>query len=306
MGQQQPACRIPFFKDLHDQTDVFDGVFGRAPTTVNLFFENSTEPVGAEIVTGTYFPVLGVRPQLGRLLNESDDRQPDAHPVVVLSYDYWQKHLGSRGGHRRPHRSRQHASDDGCWRGGGRLPRNRLGRSSVGLDPDDDEEAGDAGFRLAARSARRCWLHVFGRLKPGMTMAAGAGAPAAVVQGDVAGGHQARGLAARDRQSADAHTLRRRWSCLPASGGRSDLRGRLERPLFVLLAATALVLLLACLNVANLFLARGFARRRETALCLALGASRSRVVRDLLIQCGLVAVGGGVLGVAMARSSRAR
>ena len=87
---------------------------------------------------------------------------------------------------------------------------------------------------------------------------------------------------------------------LPASGGRSDLRGRLERPLLVLLAATALVLLLACLNVANLFLARGFARRRETALCLALGASRSRVVRDLLIQCGLVAVGGGVLGVAMA------
>src|SRR5262249_30850749 len=87
---------------------------------------------------------------------------------------------------------------------------------------------------------------------------------------------------------------------LPASHGRSDLRGRLERPLLVLLAATALVLLLACLNVANLFLARGFARRRETALCLALGASRSRIVRDLLTQCGLVAVSGGVLGVAMA------
>ena len=79
----------PFYTDLRDQTDVFDGVFGRAPTTVDLSFENNAEPVSAEIVTGSYFPVLGVRPQLGRVLDESDDRQPGAHPVVVLSFDYW-------------------------------------------------------------------------------------------------------------------------------------------------------------------------------------------------------------------------
>src|SRR5262249_61481644 len=87
---------------------------------------------------------------------------------------------------------------------------------------------------------------------------------------------------------------------LPASHGRSDLRGRLERPLVVLLAATALVLLLACMNVANLYLARSFARRRETALRLALGASRGRIVRELLVQSGMLAIGGALLGVAIA------
>src|SRR6185436_10345010 len=87
---------------------------------------------------------------------------------------------------------------------------------------------------------------------------------------------------------------------VPASRGRSDLRGRLERPLLVLLAATALVLLLACLNVANLLLARGFARRRETALRLAIGASRGRIVRELLVQSGLLAIAGALVGLVLA------
>ena len=146
---------------------------------------------------------------------------------------------------------------------------------------------------------RGIWLHVFGRLKPDMTMEQAQARLQpwfkAMLQDDTRREDWPHVTA--NQQSA---YLASSLELLPASGGRSDLRGRLERPLFVLLAATVLILLLACLNVANLFLARGFARRRETALCLALGASRSRVVRDLLIQCGLVAVGGGVLGVAMA------
>ncbi len=113
-----------------------------------------------------------------------------------------------------------------------------------------------------------------------------------MVQGDAAartpGARIGRTVTADQQQRYLASSL----ELSPGGRGRSDLRGRLEQPLFVLLAATALVLLLACLNVANLFLARGFARRRETALCLALGASRSRMVRDLLVQCGIVAVGG--------------
>ncbi len=87
---------------------------------------------------------------------------------------------------------------------------------------------------------------------------------------------------------------------LPAATGRSDLRRQLEQPLLVLLAATVLVLLLACLNVANLCLARAYARRKDTALRLAIGASRGRVVRELLIQSAILAVLGAVVGVALA------
>src|SRR5262245_28962582 len=86
----------PFYRDLRDETAVFDGIFGRAPTMVNLAFENNAEPVGAELVTGSYFSVLGIRPSLGRLITEADDRQRSASPVVVVSYDYWRTHLGAR------------------------------------------------------------------------------------------------------------------------------------------------------------------------------------------------------------------
>ena len=143
------------------------------------------------------------------------------------------------------------------------------------------------------------WLHVFGRLKPGVTAAqAQAGLQPwfkAMLQADTRREDWPRVTA--DQQS---RFLASSLEILPASRGRSDLRGRLERPLLVLLAATALVLLLACLNVANLFLARGFARRRETALRLALGASRGRIVRELLVQSGLLAVAGAALGLLVA------
>src|SRR6188472_536008 len=159
----------PFFKDLHDQTDVFDGVFGRAPTTANVLFESSTESVGAEIVTGTYFPVLGVRPRLGRLLNESDDRQPNAHPVVVLSYDYWQKHLGGR--------------EDIVGRTVlvNTHPMTVVGVAAEGFHGIDWGEVPSIWIPTMMKKQatpefdwlldrRGIWLHVFGRLKPGMTM----------------------------------------------------------------------------------------------------------------------------------------
>ena len=143
------------------------------------------------------------------------------------------------------------------------------------------------------------WLHVFGRLKPGITAdeAQAALQPwfKATLVADtrheswpVVSAEQTRGFL--------ASTLAVR----PAANGRSDLRGRLQGPLVVLLAATGLVLLLACLNVANLSIARASARRSETALRLALGASRGRIVRESLTQSALVALAGAALGVMLA------
>jgi len=143
------------------------------------------------------------------------------------------------------------------------------------------------------------WLHIFGRLKPGLTLRQAQAALQpwfkAMLEADTR----------REGWPQVTEEQRRRFlasslDVLPAAQGRSDLGRRLERPLLVLLAATVLVLLLACLNVANLCLARAFARRRETAVRLAIGASRGRIVRELLVQSALLAIGGALLGLVLA------
>jgi predicted permease len=288
----------PFYKDLRDGTDVFEGVFGRAPTSVNLAFENSAEPVGAEIVTGSYFSVLGVRPWLGRLLTDEDDRQRGAHPVVVVSYDYWRTHLAAR------------ADIVGRTVLINTHPMTIIGVAAPGFHGIDWGEVPALWIpTMMKREAtpdfdwlddrRGRWMHVFGRLKPGMSKES---AQAAVQPWFKA-------MLESDTRREDWPTVtadqQRRYlasalAVISAASGRSDLRGRLEQPLLVLLGATAIVLVLACVNVANLYLARGFARRRETALRLALGASRGRIVRELLVQSLILALGGAALGLLIA------
>jgi predicted permease len=288
----------PFYRDLRDQTDVFEGVFGRAPTIVNLGVDNGVETVGAEIVTGSYFKMLGVGTLAGRTIDESDDDQPGAHPVVMLSADYWRTRLGSR------------ADIVGRTVLINTHPMTVIGIADTGFHGIDWGEVPAVWIpTMMKRQAtpdfdwlldrRGRWLHVFGRLKAGMTAA----------QAQAALQPWFKSMLESDTRREDwprvtENQLRRYLASsleiLPAARGRSDLRGRLERPLVVLLAATTLVLLLACLNVANLYLARGFARRRETALRLALGASRGRIVGELLLQSGVIATAGALLGVAIA------
>src|SRR5687768_4798153 len=84
----------PFCRELEQQVDIFDGILCRHPAEVNLSTGGEHQAARAEIVSGSYFSVLGVRPHLGRLIDPSDNRQPDAHPVVVVSHDYWMTNLG--------------------------------------------------------------------------------------------------------------------------------------------------------------------------------------------------------------------
>ena len=288
----------PLYRDLSAANQVFDGMFCRHPTSVNLSVENTPEPANAEIVSGSYFRVLGVRPALGRLIDDSDDLQPGAHPVIVVSFDFWRNRLGGA------------ADVIGRKVLINNYPMTLIGVAAAGFHGVDWGEVPAVWIpTMMKRQAtpdfdwlmdrRGKWLHVFGRLKPGISLQqAQAGVQPwfkAMLEADTRreGWPQ---VTEQQRRRFLASTL----EVLPASQGRSDLRGRLERPLLVLLAATALVLLLACLNVANLFLARGFARRRELALRLALGASRGRIARDLLVQSGIVALGGAALGLLFA------
>jgi len=288
----------PLFRDLKAENQVFDGMFARHPTSVHLSVEGTPEPVNAEVVSGSYFGVLGVQPAAGRLLEESDDRQPDAHPVVVLSYDYWRHRLGGR------------ADAVGRKVLVNGYPMTVVGVTAAGFRGVDwgevpalwiptmmKKRATPAFDWLDDRRGR--WLHVFGRLKPGLT-AAQAQAQLqpwfkAMLEADTRreGWPQ---VTEEQRRKFLASTL----DVLPAAQGRSDLRQRLERPLLVLLAATVLVLMLACLNVANLCLARAFAQRRDTAVRLALGASRGRIVRGLLVQSALLALAGAGAGLLLA------
>ena len=290
-----PLMSYPLCRDLQQQTMFFDGVFCRHPTNVNLSTGRQHEPVRAEIVSGSYFSVLGVLPAFGRLIDESDDREPGAHPVVVLSFDYWRTNLGE-------------ASDVI----GRRVLLNNYPMTVIGIAPASfrgvdvadvpavwipaamKRQATPEWDRLLER--RVAWMHVFARLKPGVTTAqAQTGLQpwfASMLQADAQRADFPPAPAERVREFL-ASTL----DVQPASRGQSNLRSVVERPLWVLMAGTSLLLLLAISNVAGLLLARGAARIRELTTRMALGASRGRITRQLLVESLLVTVGGGLLGL---------
>lgn len=288
----------PLCRDLQDQDQFFDGVFCRYPTGVNLSMGQEHEPVDAEIVSGSYFPVLGVRPALGRLIDRSDDRQPGAHPVVALSYNYWKNSLGGAP----DVVGRKVLVND--------YPMTVIGIAPAGFhgvdmlaDPElwipammsEHAAALEPGWsRLLDR--RTAWMHVFGRLGPGVTAEqARAGLQpwfTSMLEEDMRLDGFPR-VTAEQRRNFLASSI----DLLPAAQGVSNARGGLERPLLVLMGGTLLLILLASLNVAGLLLARGAARTRELATRMALGASRGRIRGQLLVESMLIVLGGGVLGL---------
>ena len=288
----------PLCRDLHAQHQFFEGVLCRAATTVNLATGGEHRPAAAEVVSGTYFSVLGVSPALGRLLTEDDDQAPGASPVAVVSYDFWRVQLGS--------------APDAVGR---RVLINQHPMTIVGVAPPGFKgiDVGEVPslWIPAAMSAQAIpgfdgmlnrrvrWMQVLGRLRPDVTLAqARAGLQpwfkATLEEETRRAEFPAIAPERRDRFLASTLEL------TPAANGHSTLRRRLSQPLWVLLAATAVLLGLACLNVAGLFLARGSARGQEIRTRLALGASRGRVGRQLLADSIVVALAGGSLGIVLA------
>lgn len=288
----------PICRDLNRQEQFFNGVFCRALTTIVLSTGGENTPVEAEIVSGTYFPVLGVPAAAGRVLGPEDDGTPSTSPVVVLSYDYWQTQMGgARDVIGRKVLVNQHPMTvvgvaASHFRGidVGSVP-------SLWIPASMSSQAVPGFTEMLSRRTR--WMQVLGRLKPGMTAArAQAGLTPwfkAMLQEDMR-------LADFPKITAERRSgfLNSYLTVTPAPQGHSALRRRLADPLWVLFTVTAVLLALACLNVAGLFLARGSAREREISTRLAIGASRGRIGRQFLADSLLIALAGGMLGMAMA------
>jgi predicted permease len=288
----------PICRDLQLQERFFDGVLCRAATTVNLSTGVEPKPAAAEIVSGSYFSVLGVAPSMGRLVGGADDGTPGASPVVVISYDFWKTQLaGAPDVVGRKVLVNQH-------------PMTVIGVAAATFRGIDVGEVPSLWIPAAMSAQvipgfngqldrRTRWMQILGRLRPDVTPAqAQAGLQPwfkAMLDEDTRRAGFPR-ITAERRQRFLASTL----VVTPAPQGHSSLQRRMSQPLWVLFAVTAVLLGLACLNVAGLLLARGSAREREMSTRLALGASRGRIGRQLLADGILLALGGGLLGVLLA------
>ncbi|MBN8226571.1 ABC transporter permease [Corallococcus macrosporus] len=265
----------PDLVDLREQTRSFEGLIGVAPAMVTLGAdrtEASPMKVQAGLVTAGFFQVLGPRVQLGRALQAGDDA-PGAPQVAVLSYSLWQRRFGG--------------SPDVLGRTlnlGGPLPWTVVGVMAPGFDFPSRAELwtplvqDESMTKPEARGAH--WLEVYGRLAPGVSLAR-----------------------AREEASAVARSLAARYPATNADMGasveplRDVLLGPVRPSLLLMLGAVGLVLLIACANLMHLLLARAASREGETSVRLALGASRGRIARELLMESTLLSVLGGVAGL---------
>ena len=289
----------PLYEYLRDHGRSFEGVSAFRTELDRL----SVRPAGTggnepaqlawgRLVSGNYFAVLGVQAALGRTLTAQDDR-PDARPAAVMSYDYWNRRFG-----RTPSAVGKVLNVNGTM------------FTVVGVTPPEffgeSVESGLADFWLpitlqpqvmqaesALKVADVAWINLIGRLKPGIGMPQG--------QADVnVAFHQFLTREAAGASHSPDEQRRLRESSIkltPGGAGVSNLRFRYSRPLHVLLVVVALVLLIACANVANVLLSRSAAREKEISMRLALGAGRARLIRQLLTESALLACIGGLLGV---------
>ncbi len=289
---------FPLFEDLRADNDVFADMLARTTAEVHLRSGELSEAVPVEIVSGTYFSALGIQPAQGRLFGEADDQNPDAHPLVVLSFDYWRQRFGG---------------DPGVVGTQVRMndhPMTIIGVAPEGFRGTDWSMAPSLWIPMAMKARatngwsgvderRARFSHVFARLAPGVSREHAAGQLRSWFKNYLRSDTEREGWPAVT-EGQMAEYMASELDLRPGSQGQSRLQREIQQPMLILLAATGLIFLLACLNVANLSFARVVAGRRATALRSALGASRWRIVGEQLIESGLLALMGCVFGAVLA------
>ena len=293
-------CDVVFsyamFRDLQTAQTVFTDIAAHVGFGANLAYETQTSSGEGLLVSGSYFPVLELQPALGRLLNSSDDKVVGESRVVVLSYNYW----SSRFGLDPTILNKQVIVNGQSLTIVGVAPKGFDG-TTIGMRPAvfvpiTMRAVLDVATGWSLRTDY--WAYLFARLRPGVTIEAARaslGTQYHAIINDVEAPLQ------KD-MSAQTMARFRAKAILLAPGGRgqSSVPDEAKTPLRLLLGVTAFVLLIACANIANLLLARSAARAGEMAIRLSIGASRVRLVGQLLTESLVLAVLGGIAGMVVA------
>jgi predicted permease len=293
------AISYPMYRDFQDHNEVFSGMFCRFPQPVSMTYGGQAERTQGELVSGTYFSVLGVGTVLGRAIGPEDDHVPDGHPVVMLSYDYWKQRFGGDPqiiGKTLLVNNYQMAVIGVAQPG---FDGVELGTSAKIFIPVMMEKEIIIGPMKMLTDRRSRWVNAFGRLKPGVTEEKAKASLQPFMHSMLE--MEVKEAAFRNASAYDREQFLKNWiDVLPGSQGRASLRRELRTPLWVLMATTGMVLLIACANIANLLLARATGRQKEIAVRLAMGATRGRIVVQLLIETLSLSALGGALGLALA------
>src|SRR6202795_5028961 len=293
-GDSAESFSYPMYKGLRDRNSVFSGILARYRFSASVASHGQTDRASGEVVSGNYFEVLGVRPALGRVFSQDDDRVPGAQPVVVLSHSYWTRHFGGD-----PSVLNKVLLINNVEMTVVGVSQSGFTGVQVGKIPDlfvpmmMTQQMTQYGETLDKWNDY--WMTLLARRKPGVSeRQAEAGINAAYKPL----------LEEQLPQIKSAWNEKKRQLFLDkkiflSSGahGRTIVQRDSGSQLITLFVMVALVLLIACTNVANLLLARGAGRQREFAIRTAMGASRSRMMRQLLAESLICAFGGGALGI---------
>jgi putative ABC transport system permease protein len=296
-GDEHLYFSYPMYRDLRDKSSVFDGILARTPAQIGLQYHNDSKLAMAELVSGNYFDVLGLKPAMGRLITPSDDEVQERDPIAVLSYEYWVRRFG-----RDPGVLNSSISVNGH-------PFTIVGVAPAGFKSVVVGDSPDLFVPMMMKAEvtpgwndldkhRSRWLNIIGRLKPGESVAtAEAGLEPlwkALRQEELKEIHD------HSEKFVERFVAKSKITLLDASRGFSPLRDQIRTPLLIVMGMVVLVIVIACANLASLLLVRAAGRKREMSVRYSLGAKRSRIVQQLLIEGMLLGIGGGLLGLLLA------